>query len=160
MRIYLTVFILQPVSPVRICTFLNGMMDRQTDIFIPSLTPTITSFLNDLLALGDDEQKELSKYSQHSCKHDSDCGTSGFMTCSKTTSKCIHKNVFPLKVREIIGTVVLTVLMALSVMSGIGGGGIIASLLMNFFVLCTKDAISVCYLSIFAGAITRFCMTY
>jgi len=39
---------------------------------------------------------------------------------------------------EIIGTVVLTFLMALAVMAGIGGGGIIVPLLMAFYNLNTK----------------------
>ena len=51
---------------------------------------------------------------------------------------CIHKGVFPLQGIEIGGTVVLTILMALAVMSGMGGGGIIVPLLMAFYQLETK----------------------
>ena len=82
------------------------------------------------------------------------------MVCSKTTFKCVHKNLYPLKESEVFGTFVLTVLMALAVMSGIGGGGIIVSLLMYFFVLGTKESIAINYFAIFAGALTRFGMTY
>ena len=82
------------------------------------------------------------------------------MICSPTTFKCIHKNVLPLKEREIFGTIVLTILMALAIMSGIGGGGIIVSLLMYFFVLGTKESIAINYFAIFAGALTRFAMTF
>jgi uncharacterized membrane protein YfcA len=61
---------------------------------------------------------------------------------------------------EIGGTFVLTLLMALAVMSGIGGGGIIVPLLMVFFKLETKRAIAVSGFTILVGSIARFAMTY
>ena len=61
---------------------------------------------------------------------------------------------------EIVGTVVLTILMALSVMSGIGGGGIIVPLLMVFYKLETKRAIAISGFTILVGSIARFGMTY
>jgi len=81
------------------------------------------------------------------------------MTCSPKTFKCVHKDLWPIKGREVLGTLVLSVLMALAVMSGVGGGGVIVSLLMYFFVLGTKEAIAINYFAIFTGAITRFAMT-
>ena len=60
---------------------------------------------------------------------------------------------------ETIGTVVLTILMTLAVMSGIGGGGIIVSLLMVFFSLDTKRAIAVSGVTILVGSLTRFITT-
>lgn len=57
---------------------------------------------------------------------------------------------------EYVGTVVLTILMTLAVMSGIGGGGIIVSLLMVFFSLDTKRAIAVSGVTILVGSLTRF----
>lgn len=61
---------------------------------------------------------------------------------------------------EIVGTVVLTILMALAVMSGIGGGGIIVPLLMVFYKLETKRAIAISGLTILVGSIARFGLTY
>jgi uncharacterized membrane protein YfcA len=61
---------------------------------------------------------------------------------------------------EIGGTIVLTVLMALAVMSGIGGGGIIVPLLMVFFKLETKRAIAVSGFTILTGSISRFALTF
>ena len=81
------------------------------------------------------------------------------MTCSPKTFKCVHKDLYPIKSREVLGTLVLSFLMALAVMSGVGGGGVIVSLLMYFFVLGTKEAIAINYFAIFTGAITRFAMT-
>lgn len=56
------------------------------------------------------------------------------------------------------GTIILTILMALAVISGIGGGGIIVSLLMVFYKLNTHEAIAVSGLTIFMGSIARFAM--
>jgi len=49
--------------------------------------------------------------------------------------------------------------MTLAVMSGIGGGGIIVSLLMVFFSLDTKRAIAVSGVTILVGSLTRFMTT-
>jgi hypothetical protein len=55
------------------------------------------------------------------------------MICSLKKGVCVHKDIFPIQGIEIVGTVIITVLMALSVMSGVGGGGIVVPLLMFFF---------------------------
>ena len=60
---------------------------------------------------------------------------------------------------EILGTIVLTFLMALAVISGIGGGGIIVSLLMVFYKLNTHEAIAVSGFTIFMGSLARYMMT-
>ena len=49
--------------------------------------------------------------------------------------------------------------MALAVISGIGGGGIIVSLLMVFYKINTKEAIAVSGFTIFLGSISRFLIT-
>ena len=71
----------------------------------------------------------------------------------------MHKSAFPLQEIEVTGTMVLTFLMALAVISGIGGGGIIVSLLMVFYKLNTKEAIAVSGFTIFAGSVCRFIVT-
>ena len=76
-----------------------------------------------------------------------------------TGNVCNHKPLFKLQPIEIVGTVVLTILMALAVMSGIGGGGIIVPLLMVFYKLQTKKAIAVSGLTILIGSISRFVLT-
>ena len=63
-------------------------------------------------------------------------------------------------ISEIQGTLVLTILMALAVISGIGGGGIIVSLLMVFYKLNTKEAIAISGFTIFIGSISRYVMTF
>lgn len=91
------------------------------------------------------------------CETDAGCGTSGFLICPEML--CKHKPVFPLVPIEITGTVVLTILMALAVMSGIGGGGIIVSLLMVFYQLDTKAAIAVSGFTILTGSLARYIIT-
>ena len=95
------------------------------------------------------------------CKHELDCGTTFFLTCRTRGKKkiCIHKDVFPIHTSEMVGTIVLTILMALAVMSGIGGGGIIVSLFMEFYKLNTREAIAVTGFTILMGSLTRFIMT-
>lgn len=88
---------------------------------------------------------------------DSDCGTSGYKICKK--GACQHKLIFPIRGLEIAGTIVLTILMALAVMSGIGGGGIIVPLLMVFYKLSTKEAIAVSGFTILTGSICRYILT-
>ena len=53
----------------------------------------------------------------------------------------------------------LTILMALAVMSGIGGGGIIVPLLMVFYKLDTKGAIAASGFTILTGSIARYLIT-
>lgn len=57
------------------------------------------------------------------------------------------------------GTMILMILMALAVISGIGGGGIIVSLLMVYYKLNTHEAIAVSGFTIFMGSLSRYAMT-
>lgn len=93
------------------------------------------------------------------CRTDTDCGTL-FLHClpSYGQFKCKHKSVFPIHSVELEGTVILTILMTLAVISGIGGGGIIVSLLMTFYKLNTHEAIAVSGFTIFMGSLARFFM--
>lgn len=62
-------------------------------------------------------------------------------------------------ISEIEGTFILTLLMTLAVISGIGGGGIIVSLLMVYYKLSIHESIAVSGFTIFSGSIARFLMT-
>jgi uncharacterized membrane protein YfcA len=53
---------------------------------------------------------------------------------------------------------IISVIMALSVMAGIGGGGIVVPLCMMFFNFGTKEAIPLSGFSIFACSLLRFIM--
>ena len=95
-------------------------------------------------------------YGAKSCTVDADCGDA-YKICHEST--CKHKRIFPIKGLEIAGTIVLTILMALAVMSGIGGGGIIVPLLMVFYKLSTKEAIAVSGFTILTGSVCRYILT-
>jgi len=88
------------------------------------------------------------------CVRDSDCLNAPFFECHKNL--CTHKGPFPVLGVEIGGIFVLTLLLALSNMAGIGGGGIIVPLLMAFFKFETKDAIPISGFTILIGSLTRF----
>lgn len=47
--------------------------------------------------------------------------------------ECVHKRVFPIMPLEFVGIYVLAILMALSCMAGIGGGGVVVPMTMVFF---------------------------
>lgn len=69
----------------------------------------------------------------------------------------MHKNLFPdIKQIEIWGTLVLTVMIALAVISGIGGGGIVVPLLMIFYNMDTKEAVAVSGFTILLGSLVRY----
>jgi len=104
----------------------------------------------------------MNEFSAKPCESDEDCGKSKFLTCQLVfeSNICKHKQIFPIQPIEIGGTLVLTILMALAVMSGIGGGGIIVPLLMVFYKLNTKEAVAVSGFTILVGSVSRFAFTY
>lgn len=61
---------------------------------------------------------------------------------------------------EAKGTIAIMIFMTLAVVSGIGGGGIVVSLLMHYYKLSTREAIAVSGFTIFVGSSTRFIITY
>ena len=94
------------------------------------------------------------------CLTDVECSTANpYLICEEETKVCGHKGVFPLLGLEIGGTALLTVLMALAVMSGIGGGGIIVPLLMAFYDMSTKQAVACSGFTILTGSICRYMTT-
>lgn len=105
---------------------------------------------------------DMGKFANMPCVEDTDCGKSKFLVCKDVMGSklCKHKPIFPLAPIEISGTIVLMILMALAVMSGIGGGGIIVPLLMVFYKLSTKEAVAVSGFTILVGSISRFAFTY
>jgi len=61
---------------------------------------------------------------------------------------------------EFWGIIILTILLALSNVSGIGGGGIIIPVTMTCFQFSTKEAIALSGFMILAGALARFLYNY
>ena len=69
---------------------------------------------------------------------------------------CEHKGIFPIYKVEVIGVIVLTMLMVLSNVGGIGGGGIIIPITMSMFGFSMKEAIAISGTLILFGSVARF----
>jgi uncharacterized membrane protein YfcA len=69
---------------------------------------------------------------------------------------CAHKPLFPMTGREIGGTIVFTLVMLLSKIAGIGGGGIAVPLVVYFFDFSFKPAIAISSFAIFICSLTWF----
>lgn len=57
---------------------------------------------------------------------------------------------------EFFGIITLGIILALSNMGGIGGGGAVVPLCMTFFGFGTRESISISGLSIFLSALVRY----
>lgn len=72
------------------------------------------------------------------------------------TGVCKHKKLWPLRPREWVGTFVFSLIMLLSNVGGIGGGGIAIPLAMYFFSLSFKPAVAISSFSIMMSTLGRF----
>lgn len=90
------------------------------------------------------------------CAVDLDCGTDGWEYCDTDLQKCVHKKLYPMKTIEIYGIIVMTIMIMMAVIAGIGGGGIMVPLLMIFFNMQTKEAAAVSGFTIWFGSIIRY----
>ena len=91
------------------------------------------------------------------CVHNEDCRNYPFEVCGSSLL-CEHKDVFPVYSREFLGLLVLSLLMALSTVAGIGGGGVVTPMCMTFFTFSTKHAISISGFSILVCSLVKFVM--
>jgi len=71
-------------------------------------------------------------------------------------NECVHKALFPMYPKEIVGTFVFMIIMLLSNVAGIGGGGIAIPLAIYFFELSMKPAIAISSFAILCSTIARF----
>lgn len=95
------------------------------------------------------------------CAIDSDCPEYPYHVCGiVTASVCDHKAVFPVESREIGGIIIFAVVMALSNIAGVGGGGVAIPIIMATFVFTTKPAIAISSFSIFLTTLGRFIMNF
>jgi len=66
------------------------------------------------------------------CKIDTDCPNHPYLLCSDKKI-CVHKGIFPVSNSEFAGVIVLTILIALANVGGVGGGGLIIPVIMSLF---------------------------
>jgi len=92
----------------------------------------------------------------HPCNYSFDCPDYPHFECSPQSHLCEHKGIFPILGIEFLGVIVLTVVLALSNMGGIGGGGVVVPFTMTFFLFTTKEAIAISGFCIFCSAVVRY----
>ena len=92
------------------------------------------------------------------CKVDTDCPEHPFKLCERHI--CVHKGIFPIYYKEFLGIIVITILIALANVGGIGGGGLIIPIEMAMFSFSTKEAIAISGFTIFTGSVARFIYAY
>lgn len=131
-----------------------------------------TAILTLMLSSGDVKAKEETI----SCTQDSDCTRlNDYFVCvgpldpeesglpnvndyaeNEQPKECVHKPAFPLAPKEWVGTFVFSLIMCLSNVAGIGGGGVAIPLAMYFFNLSMKPAIAISSFSIMISTLARF----
>ena len=119
-------------------------------LFLIILTLHLT-LAQDFPKLAEEEESHSGK---DSCKVSEDCNKYPYFVCDN--EYCEHKGVFPPYLKEVIGLLVLAVLMSLSTIAGVGGGGVVTPMLMTFFVMDTKSAIAISGFSILTCSVTRY----
>lgn len=95
------------------------------------------------------------------CEKNEDCIDHPWFECGiEKEGYCSHKGVFPVFGLEVGGIIVFAIIMALSNIAGIGGGGIAVPVLIAFFYFSTKTAIAISSFSIFLTTLARFIMNF
>jgi len=98
---------------------------------------------------------------QPTCEKNEDCIDHPWFECGiEKEGYCGHKGVLPVFGLEVGGIIVFAIIMALSNIAGIGGGGIAVPVLIAFFYFSTKTAIAISSFSIFLTTLARFIMNF
>ena len=99
------------------------------------------------------------------CQVDADCiEYNAYYVCRPMTdsddSMCVHKPLFPLTAKEWAGTFIFTIVMMLSKVAGIGGGGIAIPIISYFFNFGLKPATAISSFSILIASLAYFAYNY
>lgn len=89
------------------------------------------------------------------CKTTKDCLGDGWEYCG-SEGKCMHKVVAPMKVREFWGMIMVIIILMITNIGGIGGGGTVVPVAMIFFRFDAKNAIPLSNISIFFSSLIRW----
>ena len=100
------------------------------------------------------ENEYLTDQDVQYCKVSTDCQDYPYIVCEKRI--CVHKGIFPIYFNEFAGIIIMTFLLALANVGGIGGGGLIIPITMALFTFTTKEAIALSGFTIFTGSVARF----
>ena len=99
------------------------------------------------------------------CIVDADClEYNAYFVCRPLTegegSMCVHKPLFPLTAKEWAGTFIFTLVMLLSKVAGIGGGGIAIPIISYFFNFGLKPATAISSFSILIASLAYFAYNF
>ena len=72
---------------------------------------------------------------------------------------CVHKDLFPITAREVIGTIIILTMNALLTAGGVGGGAAYVPYIMLLFEVDLQKAISYAYLCVFGGGLGNLANT-
>ena len=72
---------------------------------------------------------------------------------------CVHKTLFPITAREVIGTIIILVMNALLTAGGVGGGAAYVPYIMLLFEVDLTKAIAYAYLCVFGGGLGNLANT-
>jgi uncharacterized membrane protein YfcA len=86
---------------------------------------------------------------------DIECKNS-FFVCNPDTNQCEHKSIFPISKTEFFGLFVLSALIGMANVGGIGGGGITVPIVAICWGFTTKEAIALSGATTFVGSVVRF----
>lgn len=87
-----------------------------------------------------------------SCTSDSDCEDLNF--CE--SEECVHKELFPLDIREILGSIAVLIFAATANSAGVGGGPIMVPIMLLVLLFDTDSAIPLSQTVIFGGSMMAF----
>jgi len=83
------------------------------------------------------------------CETQDDCPS--LHSC--TDNICVHKKLFPITAREVIGTIIILVMNALLTAGGVGGGAAYVPYIMLLFEVVLTKSIAYAYVCVFGGGI-------
>ncbi|KAL4463774.1 hypothetical protein ABPG72_022828 [Tetrahymena utriculariae] len=87
---------------------------------------------------------------EYQCEADSDCG---YMQICNEHFQCHRKNLFPMTLTELLGSILILVVVGIGQAAGIGGGLIVVPILMSFFGYETKKSIALVFITIFSASL-------
>ena len=83
-----------------------------------------------------------------------------YTTCNIESNLCVHKDLFPLTLREIIGVFVLIIFAGIATISGRSGGPMIIPVLKGFFMLDMRNTLALSNGLIIINSLGKYIMTF
>ena len=85
-----------------------------------------------------------------------DCAAYPFESCDSSTLTCVHKDLFPAQVAEILTYILLPIFFAVASVGGVGGGILMLPLAIGMLKFSTKEAIALTSAIVTESVLIRF----